>query len=351
MSRALRIGVNGFGRIGRAVVRIAAEHSDVTVAVVNELDADIHNLAYLLKYDSIYGRFSRTVEATADPPGLRIGGQLVPFYSRPDIREVPWKAAGVDVVIEASGVDANGAAAHDLVASGVPKVVITNAHRQADATVIMGVNEDCYDRVRHHVLSSSICDANAIAPVVSELDRTWGVESCFVTTLHPWLSYQNLLDGTINSVASPGHNWKDYSLGRSSVLSLIAKDTTAARATLAVLPALEGRIDAISFRVPTAIVSASDLCAVLATDVTAAEVNAHFAAQAQRRPDVFGYEEDHLVSIDYLGTRTSFVLDARRTRVLRSRLIKLVVWYDNEWGYSCRVLDVARLTAGIPSGR
>lgn len=351
MSRALRIGLNGFGRIGRAVVRIASQHPDVTVAVVNELDTDIHNLAYLLKYDSIYGRFSRPVEAMADRPALRIADQVVPFYSRPDVRDVPWKDHVVDVVIEATGVEANGTAAHDLVARGVPKVVITNAHRQVHATVIMGVNEDRYDSARHHVLSSSICDANAIAPVVSELHRNWGVESCFITTLHPWLAYQNLLDGTVSSVASPGHNWKDYSLGRSSVLSLIPKDTTAARATLDVLPELQGRIDAISFRVPTHIVSASDLCGLVQTDVTAAEVNAHFAAQALRRPDVFGYEEDQLVSIDYLGMTTSFVLDARRTRVLGSRFVKLVLWYDNEWGYSCRVLDVARLAAGVRSAR
>lgn len=343
----IRIGLNGFGRIGRAVVRIASTLPDVAMAAVNELDSDLHNLAYLLKYDSIYGRFGRPVDVAADPPGLRIGDDVVPFCSRQDIRDAPWADHGVDVVIEATGVEANGTAAHELVGRRVSKVVITNANRGAHATVIMGVNEGTYDPARHHVVSSSICDANAIAPVVAQLHQTWGLESCFVTTLHPWLSYQNLLDGTVSSVASPGHNWKDYSLGRASVLSLIPKDTTAARATLAVLPDLEGRLDAISFRVPTHIVSASDISAVLRTDVTAAEINAHFAAQAVRRPDIYGYEEDHLVSIDYLGMPMSFVLDARRTRVLGRRFVKLVVWYDNEWGYSCRVLDVARLVAGV----
>lgn len=347
----IRIGLNGFGRIGRAVVRIASQAPDVRVTVINELDNDIHNHAYLLKYDSIYRRFSRSVEAVENPTALRIDGMLVPFYSRPDIRDVPWEEHGVDVVIEATGVDANGTGAHDLVGRRVPKVVVTNTHRGVHATIVMGVNEDRYDPSRHHVLSSSICDANAIAPVLSELHRRWGVESCFITTLHPWLAYQNLLDGTVSSVASPGHSWKDYSLGRSSVLSLIPKDTTAARATVAVIPEIEGRIDAISFRVPTHIVSVSDLCAILQTDVTAADVNAHFAAQAARRPDVFGYEQDQLVSIDYLGMTTSFALDARRTRVLGSRFVKLVLWYDNEWGYSCRVLDVTRLAAGVRSAR
>lgn len=350
MARALRIGVNGFGRIGRAIVRIATLRPDVTVAAVNELDSDLENLAYLLKYDSTYGRFTHPVAAEGER-GLRIGEQVVPFSSYVDIRDVPWDHHGVDVVIDATGVEANGTAAHELIGRRVAKVVITHAHREVQTTVIMGVNEERYDPARHHVVSSSICDANAIAPVVAQLHERWGVESCFVTTLHPWLSYQNLLDGTVSSVASPGHNWRDYSLGRASVLSLIPKDTTAARATIAVLPELEGRLDAISFRVPTHIVSASDVSAALKAETSVAELNAHFAAQAERRPDVYGYEEDHLVSIDYRGMTTSFVLDARRTRVLGGRFVKLVLWYDNEWGYSCRVLDVAGLVAGVRSAR
>ena len=345
----IRIGLNGFGRIGRVVTRIIADSPDVSLVAVNELDSDIPNLAYLLKYDSIYGRFNKSVEVDADRHALWIDGVGVPFESQVDLRAVPWEEYGVDVVVEATGVDANARAAHDLMARGVPKVVITNAHPAVDATIILGVNEDRYSPARHHVVSSSICDANAITPVVFELERRWGLEHCFITTLHPWLAYQNLQDGTVSSIASPGHSWKDYALGRSSALSLIPKDTTAARATIAALPEMEGRVEAISFRVPTHIVSASDLCAVLRTEATAAEINEHFAGRARRRPDVFGYEEDHLVSIDYVGTTKSLVLDAARTRMLGGRFVKMVIWYDNEWGYGCRVVDVARLVAGSGS--
>ncbi len=344
----IRVGLNGFGRIGRAVTRIITSRPDVSLVAVNELDNDLRNLAYLLKYDSIYGRFGKPVEVDPGRHALRIDGVAVPFYSQAEVAAVPWKTCGVDVVVEATGVDANARAAHDLVARGVPKVVITNAHPAAQATIILGVNEDRYVPARHHVVSSSICDANAITPVIFELDRRWGVEHCFITTLHPWLAYQNLLDGTVSSIASPGHTWTDYALGRSSVLSLIPKDTTAASATVAALPEMAGRVDAISFRVPTHIVSASDLSTVLRTETTAEEINEHFAGRARRRPDVFGYEEDHLVSIDYLGTTTSFVLDASRTRVLGGRFVKMVMWYDNEWGYSCRVVDVAKLVCGSP---
>lgn len=341
----LRIGLNGFGRIGRAVTRILSDRPESELVVVNELNPDLRNLVYLLKYDSLYGRFEKPVRVESEDETLLVDKVAIQFYSHRDIRAVPWEEHGIDVLIEATGVDANAVAAHELINRGIPKVVITNAHCAVDATMILGVNEDTYDASRHNVISSSICDANAIAPILYELDKCWGVESCFITTLHPWLSYQNLLDGTVASVASPGHSWKDYSLGRASVLSLIPKDTTAAKATLAVLPRLEGRLDAISFRVPTHIVSASDICAVLGADVSAEEVNAHFAERARAVPRIFGFEQDHLVSIDYLRTTQSTIVDARRTKVLNGRLLKIVTWYDNEWGYSSRVVDVAALVA------
>ena len=341
----LRIGLNGFGRIGRAVARILSERKGLQLVVVNELDSDLHNLAYLLKYDSVYGRFEKPVQVEQGDPMLLVDKVAIQFYSCRDVCAVPWEKYDIDVLIEATGVDANAAATHQLISRGTPKVVVTYANRAADATIILGVNEDTYDPSRHNVISSSICDANAIAPILYELERCWGVESCFITTLHPWLSYQNLLDGTVASVASPGHSWKDYSLGRASALSLIPKDTTAAKATLAVLPELEGRLDAISFRVPTHIVSASDICVVLKADISAEKINAHFAERARALPHIFGFERDHLVSIDYLRTTQSTIVDARRTKVLNGRLLKIVTWYDNEWGYSSRVVDVASLVA------
>lgn len=343
----VRIGINGFGRIGRAITRILDSHPDLQVVAVNELDPDLQNFRYLLSYDSLHGRFGKPVEADVEGRALTIGGARVAFHAQRSIVDVPWSAHDVDVVVEATGVDANVVAAHDLVRRGVPRVVVTNAHRAVDATIVMGVNERDYDPSRHRVVSTSICDANAIAPVLHELDERWGIEGVHVTTLHPWLSYQNLLDGPVSSVASPGHAWTDYGLGRSSSLSLIPKDTTAGRATLAVLPQLEGKIEAISFRVPTHIVSASDLAVILGSDATVDDVNAHFASAARRAPRLFGFELEHLVSIDYRGTEQSSIVDGRRTRVINRRFVKLVTWYDNEWGYSNRVVDVVKLVTSV----
>src|SRR5688572_9578616 len=221
----IRVGLNGFGRIGRAVTRILSEHPDIALVVVNELDDDVANFAYLLKYDSLYGRFAEAVEV-AGPKVLRIGTHQVEFHSFPEIRQVPWGHYHVDVLIEASGVTANCVGAGELTRTGVvPKVVITNASGGVDATIIIGVNDAAYNPEQHHVVSSSICDANGVAPILHQVDERLGIEVVYITTLHPWLSYQNLLDGPVSSVASPVHSWRDYSLGRASVLNLIPKDT------------------------------------------------------------------------------------------------------------------------------
>lgn len=338
----IRVGLNGFGRIGRVVTRILAEHPDMELAVVNELDTDVANFAYLLKHDSMYGRIGESVELAGDR-AIRIGGRLVDFLSSPAICEVPWRDYGVDVVIEATGVSANCMAARDVSGRTGPRVVVTNAHKAVDATIIMGVNDDQYDPERHRVISSSICDANAVAPLLHNLHVRWGIEAAFITTLHPWLSYQNLLDGPLSSVASPGHTWHDYGLGRASAFNLIPKDTTAGWATVAVLPELRDRVEAISFRVPTHVVSASDVSIRLQTATSVAEINEHFAELACARGRIFGFEMEPLVSSDYMKTIQSCIVDGRRTRVLGGDFVKMVTWYDNEWGYANRVIDVVRL--------
>ena len=347
----VRVGINGFGRVGRVVTRICLEDDDVDVVAINELDPDIGNLAYLLRYDSLYGRLDRAV--SVDGSDLLIEGRRVPVSHESDIRAVRWESRQVDVVIEATGVGANVERAHELVSTGrVGKVVVTNAHQSVDATIVVGVNDDEYCHERHHVVSSSICDANAVAPVLHEIDRRWGVDSAFITTLHPWLSYQNLLDGPVSSVASPGHSWQDFALGRASVMNLIPKETTAGRAACAVLPHLAGCVEAISFRVPTHIVSASDLTICLRRQASAEEVNGAFAEADRRRPDVVRLEVDPLVSSDFMRMRQSCIVDARRTKVVGGKMLKIVTWYDNEWGYSNRVIDVARLACArtrVPS--
>lgn len=340
----MKVGINGFGRIGRAATRIIAERSDMQVVAVNELDDDLENFVYLLKYDSMYGRCRKPVTVDLAARRLSLDGRPISFFSEGDITAVPWESLDVDVVIEATGVTSNVLGARTLVESGrVRKVAVTNAHPAVDTTIIIGVNDETYDPSRHHVVSTSICDANAIAPVLHHLHRRWGVEAAQVTTLHPWLSYQNLLDGPVSSISSPGHTWRDYGLGRASVVNLIPKDTTAAKATLAVLPELAGRLEAISFRVPTHLVSASDVCIQLASDATVDEVNQCFAEIAAARRDVMSVETEQLVSSDFIGMSQSCIIAARQTRVVGRRLLKMVTWYDNEWAYSCRAVDVAML--------
>ncbi len=338
----IKVGLNGFGRIGRAITRIAEENDSIEIVVINEIDPDVENSAYLLKYDSTYGRFNGDLGSFDG--GLVINGRKVDMFAERYGIDVPWEKYDIDVLIDATGIRENVEAAKHIIERGVPKVVITHSPRQnIDITIIKGVNEKDYDPKIHHVVSSSICDASAVTPVLFEIDSKWGIENAFVTTLHPWLSYQNLVDGSVKSISSPGHYWKDYSLGRNSTLSLIPKDTTAAAAAIRVCPQLDGKLDAISFRVPTSIVSGSDITIQLSNDASLEEVKDHFKELALRSDDVFEFQTDHLVSIDHLGTSKSAVVDANNLKVLNKRMIKMVVWYDNEWGYSNRVIDIAHL--------
>ncbi|MDP2685116.1 MAG: glyceraldehyde 3-phosphate dehydrogenase NAD-binding domain-containing protein [bacterium] len=339
----IRVGLNGFGRIGRAITRIAEERDDIQIVVINEIDPDIKNSAYLFKYDSVYGKLRGTVSANQEAGTLTINDREVNFVNEFKGLDVNWEKFNIDVLIDATGLQENVLAAKEIVKRGVPKVVITHSPNNVDLTVILGVNENEYDPKQHDVVSSSICDASAIAPILFEVDKQWGVENCFITTLHPWLSYQNLLDGTVRSISNPGHFWDEYSLGRSSVMSLIPKDTTAGKATIRVLPQLNGKLEAISFRVPTNIVSVSDITIQVREETSVKEISEHFNMKSRNKNNVFEFQEESLVSIDHLGTEKSATIDAKRIRVLNKKMIKMVVSYDNEWGYSNRVLDIVKL--------
>ncbi len=333
----LRVGINGFGRIGRAVFRINAQNPRCEIVAVNDLDPNLENLAYLLKYDSIYGRFGGSVEARPDQGRVLVDGRAIAFHSQADIARVPWRDHGVDVVIDATGVTQNRYSAAGLVADGsVRKVVFTNAPGDGvDRTVVFGVND--------HLVSTSICDANAIAPVLKVLDENFGIAHGYVTTLHPWLSYQNLSDGSVQSIASPGHFWNDFGLGRASTTNLIPKNTTAMGAVRQVLPHLPADMDAMSFRIPTAIVSTSDMTIGLRDAPSAGDINAALGAAAAARPRIVGFGTEPLVSQDYLGIEQSLVVDGRWTRANGAGACKIIVWYDNEWGYSQRVVDMVAL--------
>ncbi|GAB6041596.1 type I glyceraldehyde-3-phosphate dehydrogenase [Endothiovibrio diazotrophicus] len=343
----IKVGINGFGRIGRAVFRINAGREKFQVVAVNDIDPNVENHAYLLKYDSQYGRFPHAVRGDNDALRMDWGEGEVRFFAHEDIAQVPWESLGVDVVIDSSGVNRNVPSARRMVEQGrVGKVVFTHAQRDADRTVVFGVNEGSYDPARDHLVSSSICDVISSAVVLNALEGAMGVEHGFITTLHPWLSYQNLLDGTVRSISNPGHFWDDFSLGRASPTNLIPKQTTLTKALGDVLPELAARLEAMSFRIPTGSVTVSDMVLELGRESREEELDELFSGLVARNPGVIGYDNEARVSVDYAGTDESVFIDGRWTRLMHGRRLRLVLWYDNEWGYSNRVVDLAALVGG-----
>lgn len=341
-SSPIRIGINGFGRIGRATARIAAQDPGLEVVAVNDL-TNIENLAYLYNYDSTYGRALPKARCDGDQ-GLVIGDTKAQFSMLADTTDVAWEEAGIDLLIDATGVHQNVIGSNALVNQNrVPRVIITHSPpSDVDNYIILGVNDDSLDRENHRVVSTTICDANAIAHVLDALDDRFGVATGLVTTLHPWLSYQNLVDGPVGFQRFPGNYWNEYALGRASVMSMIAKNTTAVSALRPVLPDLESRLAGISFRTPTSIVSIADLSIQVETPTSEEEVRDFLSDRFAESAYVLVNHEP-LVSIDFAGEPYSAVIDANWIRVAGKSLVKLVLWYDNEWGYSNRVLDLARI--------
>ena len=341
----IRVGLNGFGRVGRAITRANVDKRRVQIVTINDLNPDASNIAYLLKYDSIYGRLGGDVAASKGK--LFLDGQEISLTQQPQIEEVPWKQMGVDVVIDATGARSNVLAAPKVVRQGVKKVVITHSPSEVDQTIILGVNEAAYDPKRHHVLSSSICDANAVAPVIKLMHDTFGLESGFVTTLHPWLSYQNLMDGPAHGWADPEGRDAHYPVGRSSLGALIPKPTSVVQATERVLPELRGLVKCMSFRTPTQIVGAATLALRLRRRPDVREVQAAFIqAEKSQRWSIFHHSLEPLVSVDFTKTEYSSIVDGRWTDAYGSQELFLVLWYDNEWGYAHRVLDVVDYVMG-----
>ena len=340
----IKIGINGFGRIGRAIFKINQKNKYFKIVCVNDIDPDLKNMLYLLKYDSTYGKYDKNVKFI-DDNNFSVDGDLIKYSSEDYIENVDWSNS--DVIICASGIKKNIEGARNLLNKNIiKKAVVTHASNLVDQTIIMGVNENEYDGHKQNLISSSICDANAVAQALYHVDNQWGIKNCFFTTLHPWLSYQNLVDGTIKSVSSPGHFWRDYALGRSSTESMIPKLTTASDAVSNVLPQFKNKIKAISFRTPTAIVSSSDMTITCDKMIMAGEGKEYFKGLAENNT-YLGYNEESLTSIDYKQNEHSSIIDGQWVNVLDDNVLKLIVWYDNEWGYSARVVDVVRLVSGI----
>ncbi|MBT8335993.1 MAG: type I glyceraldehyde-3-phosphate dehydrogenase [Gemmatimonadetes bacterium] len=328
---ATRVAINGFGRIGRLVLRAAkqAGRTDLDFVAVNDL-TDNATLAHLLQYDSVHRTYPGTVEVTDD--GLRVDGDDLKVFSERDPAKLPWRELGVDVVIEATGIFRSREKASLHLEAGARKVIISAPAKGEDITIVLGVNQDAYDPAEHHIISNASCTTNCLAPVVKVLVDSFGFRHGFMTTIHAYTNDQKILDLP--------HS--DLRRARAAAMSMIPTTTGAARATSLVLPEVEGKLDGMAIRVPTPDVSVVDLVAELESDATAEAVNAAMAAAAAGPlKGVLGYEEKPLVSVDYTGNPHSSIVDAQSTSVIADRMVKVLSWYDNEWGYSCRVVDLA----------
>ena len=323
----IRVGINGFGRIGRTFTRLALERTDLEVVAVNDI-TDAGTLAHLLAFDSTYGRLGGTVEHT--PDSMVVGGTPIAVLAERDPAQIDWAKLGADVVIESTGkFTARDAAALHL-KGGARKVLISAPGKGVDLTVVLGVNDRDYDPQRHDVISNASCTTNCVAPMVKVLNDTFGVVRGFMTTIHAYTGDQMLLDGP----------HKDLRRARSAAISIVPTSTGAARTAGVVIPEMAGRLDGVAVRVPVEDGSLTDLTAVLAREVTVQEVNSAFEqAAGNSLAGVLHYSTDPLVSRDIIGDPASCVFDSGLTQAI-GRLVKVFGWYDNEWGYTCRLADL-----------
>lgn len=329
-----KVAINGLGRIGRMVFRkMMEENNDLEVVAINA-SYPPETLAHMIKYDSIHGAFKG--EVTAHEGYLEVNGQKILLLNSRDPRELPWKGLGIDIVIEATGKFKTQETAGYHLQAGAKKVIITAPGKDEDITVVMGVNDSDYNPHEHHIISNASCTTNCLAPVVKVLDEQFGIESGMMTTVHAYTNDQKNIDNP----------HKDLRRARACGQSIIPTSTGAAKAISKVLPHLTGKLNGMALRVPTPNVSLVDLVVDLRTDVTEEMVNAALksASEGSLR-GVLGYSEQPLVSVDYNGNENSSIIDGLSTMVIENKKVKVLAWYDNEWGYSCRVVDLAALVA------
>jgi glyceraldehyde 3-phosphate dehydrogenase len=334
--KRLKIGINGFGRIGRAIFRRNLHENKFDVVVINELNDELDSIAYSLKYDSLHGILDEDIQATED--GIELDNQQIRTFSERAIEDVPWNDYDVDVIIGCTGSLANVDNAKKCLGKSVKKVVFSDSPANVDLTIVMGVNDGEYDHENHDVIAASICDVVGTAPVIKLLDEKFGVESGYFLTLHPWLFYQNLLDGKPSSPAYKDHPGTYLAMGRASANTLIPKRTSIVPALERIFPQIKGKTQGMSFRVPTDLVSSAYVSLQLGTDTTSEEVKT-LIQDAVKEP-VLGYTEEPLVSTDYRHHKYSAVVDGKWIEVLDNRNLRLISWYDNEWGYSANVLNI-----------
>lgn len=328
----VKVGINGFGRIGRQVLKAMLERhpNSMEVVAVNDL-GDAKTNAHLFKYDSNYGRFDGQVEVKGD--NFAINGKEIINYAFRDPKEIPWKSVGVELVIESTGLftEADKARAH-IAGGGAKRVMISAPAKGEDATFVCGVNHETYDPAKHFVISNASCTTNGLAPPVMVIHKHFGIEKAMMTTIHSYTNDQRILDMP----------HKDLRRARAAALNIIPTTTGAAKAIALIIPELKGRFDGYSLRVPTPTVSVIDLVVELSKETTTEEMNAALKKASENElAGIMGYDTEGLVSMDYKGDERSSIVDAPFCQVLGGKMAKIVAWYDNEWGYSCRVADLA----------
>lgn len=330
---AVKIGINGFGRIGRQVMRIAAERDDVEVmGINNRSNPDV--MGHLLRYDSAYGKFEGEIEAGEDY--LVVNGKKIPVTKGASPADIPWGDLGVDIVMESTGKFRDFDSASGHLKGGAKKVLIAAPGKGEDLTVVMGVNHEQYDPAKHHIISNASCTTNCLAPVAKVLQDSFGIVTGMMTTIHAYTGDQRILDGS----------HKDLRRARTAGASIVPTTTGAAKAVGLVLPELAGKLNGFAVRVPTPVVSLVDLVAELKREVSAEEVNAALRrAAAGPMKGILDVCDEPLVSIDYVQNRYSSIVDAQLTMVVGERLVKVIAWYDNEWAYSERMVDLAKYVA------
>jgi glyceraldehyde 3-phosphate dehydrogenase len=329
---AIRVGINGFGRIGRQVLRAAKQQgvADIEFVGINDL-TDNKTLAHLFKYDSVHRTYDGDVSSTEK--SITIDGDEIRVFAEKDPASLPWKDLGVDIVLESTGRFTNAPDARKHIDAGAKKVIISAPAKGEDITIVLGVNETKYDPAKHTIVSNASCTTNCLVPMVKVIKDNFGFVRGSMLTVHSYTNDQNVLDLP----------HKDLRRARAAALSIIPTTTGAAKATALVMPELKGKIDGLSVRVPTPDVSFTDLTVVVEKSVTVAEVNAAFKAAAEGpMSGVLEYTEEELVSSDFIGNPHSCIIDAKSTNVVDGLLLKVSGWYDNEWGYSCRCVDLLR---------
>ena len=339
MVKKIKVGINGFGRIGRALFRVNVLNNLFDIVAINDINDDVENLAYQLKYDSTHGPLTDH-EIKVVRNGILFNGKKIEVFSKNYIYDVPWNDLDIDIIIGCSGLLENVRAAKNCLGDSVKKVIFSDSPKDVDFTFIMGVNQERYLPLKHNIIAGSICDVVGVAPLIKYIESAYGIKSGFLLTLHPWLVYQNVLDGNPNPLVIDDPNGTCHAIGRGSAMSLIPKNTSLVGALERAMPELKGKFKAMSYRVPTEVVASLHAIFIVKKSITKKNVIEYFK-NINDEP-YFSYTEEPMVSVDYKHHPSSCVVDGKWIEVINPDILRIVTWYDNEWGYTSRLAEIIK---------